>query len=446
MLSYKQWKSINESVLPSFTLGLSNPLNLGIKAQGGVELDEAGHSKKKKDKEPEVKVDVKEDDEECKCGKKCGMKCGKMSKKKMWSDEDDQEEEEFEDDHDEDHDEEEEDDHDEDADEEEEEYDHDEDHDEDADEDHDEDAEEMKFSKKSKKKMLKGNQHKLDANHNGKIDAEDFKMLKGKKKKMGSDSIQKQMDYHKEVGSDGMPDTPAKGKTINSNKNFRGGNEYQHPYAKNMKKMKNKMKKEETEWWTSVQNMLGADPNTKFNDGWTEYQSDSLFTPVDTNSLTQAIRPDGEPAPGEVGFAPQGRMNNFANAEVTEAMDLDLGKAEVPHRRALIQDPKLGDLVSTATSLKAHQNSLGKNDDGIVHDEKKKPVWLKAGDSDHRVLGNPSTKEPVLYLTRSDANAAAALKGGRAMRSHGGYILVKHAVPEKSQYGLGFSSDQWDLA
>jgi hypothetical protein len=428
MLSYKQWKSINESVLPSFTLGLSNPLNLGIKAQGGVELDEAGHGhhKKKKDnkEEPEVEVDVKEDDEKCKCGKKCGMKCGKMSKKKMWSDEDDQEDEEE--------------DHDEDSEEESEEEDH--------DEDSEEDAEEMKFSKKSKKKMLKGNQHKLDANHNGKIDAEDFKILKSKKKKMGSDSVQKQIDYHKEVGSDGMPDTPAKGKTINSNKNFRGGNDYQHPYAKNMKKMKNKMKKEETEWWTSVQNMLGADPNTKFNDGWTEYQSDSLFTPVDTNSLTQAIRPDGEPAPGEVGFAPQGRMNSFANAEVTEAMDLDLGKAEVPHRRALIQDPKLGDLVSTATALKAHQNNLSKNDDGIVHDEKKKPVWIKTGDSDHRVLGNPLTKEPVLYLTRSDANAAAALKGGRAMRSHGGYILVKHAVPEKSQYGLGFSSDQWDLA
>ena len=39
MLSYKQWKTLNESVLPSFNLGISNPSNLGIQAPSGFGMD-----------------------------------------------------------------------------------------------------------------------------------------------------------------------------------------------------------------------------------------------------------------------------------------------------------------------------------------------------------------------------------------------------------------------
>ena len=68
------------------------------------------------------------------------------------------------------------------------------------------------------------------------------------------------------------------------------------------------MKESNAAWWESVNKMLGPDPNQKFHDGWTEYQKDSLFTPVDTENLTQAVRP--EPQAGDVGFAPVGKLGN----------------------------------------------------------------------------------------------------------------------------------------
>jgi hypothetical protein len=69
---------------------------------------------------------------------------------------------------------------------------------------------------------------------------------------------------------------------------------------KNSKKSsKKKMQKEATDdekWWNSVKSMTGSSPDTKYNDGWTEYQStgggEDLFTPVDTENLTQAVRPE----------------------------------------------------------------------------------------------------------------------------------------------------------
>ena len=249
MLSYKQWKSLNESVLPSFTLGVSGPQNIGLQLQNGFDLEEGRHAKKKKkdSEEPEVEVEVKEKEEKSKKDdKKCGMKCGKKCPKcsKMFSDEEDYEDEE--EDKDEDEGEEEDKDEDkgeEDKDEDEGEEDEGEEDEGEEDEGEDEDEESSMKMKMSKKKMLKGSQHKLDVDGDGKITKKDFEILRKKKK------IKEQ--------------------------------------AENM-----------DNWWNSVNNMIGPLPGTKFNDG--------LFTPVDTENLAQAVRE--EPGPGEVGYAPSARL------------------------------------------------------------------------------------------------------------------------------------------
>ncbi len=313
MLSYKQWKTLNESVLPSFSLGLGRPSSLGLVSQFGfdemkmaekkakkkMEDGEIVKAKRKADK-PEVEVDVdgEDSDEKGVCGK-CGSMCGAKSKKhsakhcklcmkskkKMWSDEDDQDEEkamgqeeeaeEDEDKAEEDEEEAEEDegkaeedeeeaeedeeeaneayskkhmDSEEDEDEDEEEgdsededhEDHDhkhghdkKDHDEDHEEDHDEDADAPKMSKK---KMLKGGQHKLDINKDGKISGEDFKLMhKMKKGKKG-----KKHDH---------------------------GDKHEH--------------NEEEAWWNSVRSMIGPS-DAKYSDGF--------FSLLDTDNLYQAVR------------------------------------------------------------------------------------------------------------------------------------------------------------
>jgi hypothetical protein len=116
MLSYKQWKTLNESILPSFNLGITNPSNLGIQSQSGftMDLEETKKNSKKKmfgdedddedeeededetgdgemvepsseKDEPDVDVDVDGEDEKPKFSKKCGNMCGAKSKKKSKS-------------------------------------------------------------------------------------------------------------------------------------------------------------------------------------------------------------------------------------------------------------------------------------------------------------------------------------------------------------------------
>lgn len=101
LLTYKSWKSLNESIMPSFNLGLKSPNNLGIRNQ--FDFEEAKKKSKKKmedgeivdpaaekDKpEIDVKVDDNDDDNEGCDTKMCGKMAKKKSKKKMWSDEDD---------------------------------------------------------------------------------------------------------------------------------------------------------------------------------------------------------------------------------------------------------------------------------------------------------------------------------------------------------------------
>jgi hypothetical protein len=77
---------------------------------------------------------------------------------------------------------------------------------------------------------------------------------------------------------------------------------------KGMKKaMKKGMKKEDQDWWNSVSSMLLTNPDSdKQWDGWRKIEEDALLPPVDAN----ASLVDGEPRPGEVGFAPQGRVGS----------------------------------------------------------------------------------------------------------------------------------------
>jgi len=48
MLSYTKWKTLNESILPSFNLGLGRVSNLGIQSQYGFEEVKSEKKKKKK--------------------------------------------------------------------------------------------------------------------------------------------------------------------------------------------------------------------------------------------------------------------------------------------------------------------------------------------------------------------------------------------------------------
>jgi outer membrane biosynthesis protein TonB len=73
------------------------------------------------------------------------------------------------------------------------------------------------------------------------------------------------------------------------------------------KKQKSKMKKEDVEFWTSLQKMLhGGLPGEKFKDGTNGFTEDALLAPIDPN---KGVIED--PQPGEVGYAPQTRIGEF---------------------------------------------------------------------------------------------------------------------------------------
>ena len=317
MLSYKQWKMLNESIMPSFNLGIANPSNLGIQSQSGYSMnfEEAKKSKKKmfgddddetgdgemvepaSDKDdPDVDVSVGDDKGGCnKCGAFSKKSAKKSSKKKCSSDAD---------------------------------MDMDDDkHSSKEDDDGDGDENELMFSKKkSKKKMMKSKKKMWsdDDDEDGDEDDDDHHEEEDHEDDDDDSDNDSDDDFDGEDDGDGDDDEEddqvAKKSKFNlggKGGDVGGGMGDQGPMfskKKSKKASKKKMKAEATEdekWWDSVKNMTGSNPNEKFNDGWTEYQksTDDLFTPVDTNNLTQAIRQDGQPGPGEVGFAPQGRLN-----------------------------------------------------------------------------------------------------------------------------------------
>lgn len=281
MLSYKQWKTLNESILPSFSLGIGNPSNLGLQSPFSTLEEGKKKSKKKmwddeddaedveKDDEekedeeegdgedaetgdgevvepssekddPDVDVEVGEDEEESPkgCGAKCGAKCAKCGR----------------------------------------------------------------MSKKKSKKKCGADMNPLE----GDDDEEDDNDFKSKMKSKGRDEEEDDEEEDEDEGDEGkeekeMPMMMSKKKSkMKSKKKMASGEEDGCEEDKDdkdvkmvddkmdsKKKSKKKMKEstEEDAWWNSVRNMIGPAPDTKYNDGWTDY-----FKQVDTDNLTQSIR------------------------------------------------------------------------------------------------------------------------------------------------------------
>tara|TARA_Y100000034_G_scaffold135726_1_gene208804 strand:- start:1656 stop:2489 length:834 start_codon:yes stop_codon:yes gene_type:complete len=78
-----------------------------------------------------------------------------------------------------------------------------------------------------------------------------------------------------------------------------------------MAMMKKKSKKEEDEFFNSLATQLQGDTSKSHKDGISEYLEDAVFTPHNSNSALGT-----EPGPGEVGFAPEGRIGAVGSYEV----------------------------------------------------------------------------------------------------------------------------------
>ncbi len=70
------------------------------------------------------------------------------------------------------------------------------------------------------------------------------------------------------------------------------------------KMMKNEevVSEEEAKWWESVRSQLGSNPNQKFGTGLDKITEDKLIDPA------KPAEKDETPGPGEVGYAPNGRI------------------------------------------------------------------------------------------------------------------------------------------
>jgi len=287
MLSYKKWKKLNESLLGApLTLGIKSPASVGnlhsemggMEDMGGMGNGGVGamlrHKKKKRppmgngeDFGDEEDIDM--DDEELEDDEDIDI-----------DDDELEDDEEFEDEEDEFGDE--------------------------------EDEEDDGFPRKKKPMMAPpmgngmGEQKCPPTDDDDEEDEEevvvddddevedDEEEIEFQKKKMGSKAYQKKMKsaaYQKKNGK----------------KKKMGGMGMGMPHAKlqkkNQKKNQKKMTKEEVEFLNSLKQQTGA---TKFAIGesgfWMPVKEDALIAPTDPNAGVI------EPGPGEVGYAPQGRI------------------------------------------------------------------------------------------------------------------------------------------
>lgn len=288
LLSYKEYKILNETLGSPITLGLGRPNNLGLRgnhfsAEDLEEMEiEEGKKKKKKmrdgeefeidaetgdgeviDKDgvpPKHKPDLDSDDDDeedlddersefCKKAKKYLKKEAKKNMMGCPEKDDDEEDEEDEED------------------------------DEDLD---DMEGEELSFSKKKAKKHLK----------------------KEAKKNMGHDvELEKDLDDDEEEDLD---DEDLDGEELEGDDEVEGGDLGMMKRKVNRfmkKKSKKKMTKEETDWWTSVHSMINHNPDAKFSSGFSALTDEQMgLTPRDTYEEV--------PGPGEPGFAPSGRVGS----------------------------------------------------------------------------------------------------------------------------------------
>lgn len=335
MLSYKQWKMLNESIMPSFNLGVVNPSNLGVQTQSAfmMDIEEAKMAKKKAKKkmfgdddetgdgemvepasdkdDPDVDVNLGDDKGSCGDDEKCGAfskksskkTAKKSSKKKCGADMDmhDMDDEDNEDSHKKD--------------------------------DDGGDEDELMFSKKkAKKKMMKSKKKMWNDDDDADGDEDDDDHHDDEEHENDDDDSDNddEDDFDGEDDGDGDDDEEDDqvAKKSKFNLGGKGGDAGggsgmgdagpMFSKKKSKKASKKKMTAEATEdekWWNSVRSMTGSNPDQKYGDGWTEYQTtaEELFTPVDTGNLTQAVRPGqgNEPGPGEVGHAPNTRIGGM---------------------------------------------------------------------------------------------------------------------------------------
>lgn len=235
LLSYKQYRILNETLGSPITLGLARPTNLGMignrftpEELAAIDLEE-GKKKKKKMNDGEIEIDAETGDGEVIDDKKAppkdrpsdkGCDCGK----------------------------------------------------DDCDCDNSDDVKEEGCSKKHSKKKMS------DCG----VDDEEIDI------KDSGDDEEIDIDDDSDDDEDGLDVDDIEGGELGMMKK---------KMKKNMKKKAKKgMKKEEAEWWASVHNML---------DGFSTVSEETLLTPRDPNEGLFS-----EPGPGEVGYAPSGRVGN----------------------------------------------------------------------------------------------------------------------------------------
>jgi hypothetical protein len=270
MLSYKEYKLLNESLYGAFNLGLK-----GHSTVGGIVSDSSVNGT-----EAALEAESEEAIEEAKKGKKMKKKMfgdeEEVVKKVKVSDED-HEDKDSDDDH-EDEDEDSDDDHDDDDDDDDGDRDHDDhedDHDEDDDDDHDEEKSDSKgrefaFMKKKSKKHMKKKSKKewsevmsdlediLEA-----IDDEEALLEVKKGLQMMKKGMQKGVD-----GAKAANDPKSQ---IDKSIEYHGNRNMKKHMGCGTKKCGKYMNEEEQAWWQSVNGMLGSDPNQKnWDGGWKE--------------------------------------------------------------------------------------------------------------------------------------------------------------------------------
>lgn len=252
MLSYKQWKMLNESF--GVTLGVASPNNLGLN-KSAFGLDEAKMKKSKK------KMDVEDADGEL-------AEPGKPSDdpEVVGSDDEGMDDEGM--------------------------------------DDEKSPCGEKKFCKASKKKSLKKSKKKMwsdDDDKDGNIEGGDD---------AGMDDDEGDVeDAEEETGMDLDGDNEEGEDEEHKEKVLKKVPSIEDAPQMSKKKSKKKMKHEayldnDAEWWASVNGMTKSNLNQKYDDGFTRYYEDGLFTPIDTDNLAQSVRPE----PGQVGAPVQQRL------------------------------------------------------------------------------------------------------------------------------------------
>ena len=275
MLSYQNWKLLNES--------FGSPINLGVKSKssigtiGSLLRDLENHEEALSLEEAKKKM-----------GKVMAKHMKKMGKKKKMLLDDEDEVSDAVDDVDVDV--------------------------EDDDDDDDGDEEKGcagkfcgKMSKKKMKKMKKSKKMGAD------MDMDDDMGMPMKKKKPVIDDMDDEMEDDDEEMD--MDDEDLEDEEEETGEDLDGDNEedededhaamVNRPMMSKKKSRKN-MKKEDADWWASLKRQI-AHPQIKYDDGWSRYQEDSLLPPTDPNAEVA----QKEPGPGDVGYAPQGRIGGF---------------------------------------------------------------------------------------------------------------------------------------